>query len=202
MTILAITDALTKLKIDPSWAEPLVEVFHRYEINTPARQAAFIGQCAHESAGFKTLEENLNYSAEALMKTWPSRFPTMEVAQQYARNPEKIANRVYGGRMGNGTEETGDGWLYHGRGLIQLTGKDNYMLASDALREDFIHSPDLVLAPRWAALTAGWYWNKRQLNKEADAKDYTSMTKKINGGTIGLDDRIAHIKHAQEVLTA
>ena len=202
MTILALTETLTKLKIDPSWAEPLAEVFQRYEINTPERQAAFIGQCAHESANFKTLEENLNYSAEALMKTWPSRFPTMEVAKQYARNPEKIANKVYGGRMGNGTEETGDGWLYHGRGLIQLTGKDNYTLAGDALNMDFIHSPDYVLVPKYAALTAGWYWNKRQLNKEADAKDYTGMTKKINGGTIGLDDRIAHIKHAQEVLTA
>ena len=202
MTILALTETLTKLKIDPSWAEPLTEVFHRYEINTPARQAAFIGQCAHESMNFKTLEENLNYSAEALMKTWPSRFPTMEIAKQYARNPEKIANKVYGGRMGNGTEETGDGWLYHGRGLIQLTGKDNYTLASDALGMDFVHSPDYILVPKYAALTAGWYWNKRQLNKEADAKDYTAMTKKINGGTIGLDDRIAHIQHAQEALTA
>lgn len=202
MTILALTQTLTALKIGPEWAEPLAEVFQRYEINTPTRQAAFIGQCAHESANFKVLEENLNYSAEALMRVWPSRFPTLEVAQQYARNPEKIANRVYGGRMGNGTEETGDGWLYHGRGLIQLTGKDNYTLAGDALGQDFIHSPDLVLAPRWAALTAGWYWNKRQLNKEADAKDFVAMTKKINGGTIGLDDRIAHINHAQAVMTA
>ena len=202
MTILALTETLTKLKIDPMWAEPLAEAFHRYEINTPVRQAAFIGQCAHESANFTRLEENLNYSAEALMRTWPSRFPTMEVAQQYARNPEKIANRVYGGRMGNGPEETGEGWLYHGRGLIQLTGKDNYTLAGDALQQDFIYSPDLVLAPRWSVLTAGWYWNKRQLNKEADANDFTAMTKKINGGTIGLDDRIAHIKHAQEVLMA
>jgi putative chitinase len=200
MTILSLTEALTKLKIDPVWAEPLAEVFHRYEINTPERQAAFIGQCAHESGNFKTLEENLNYSAESLMKVWPSRFPTMEAAKPYHRNPEKIANKVYGGRMGNGPEETGDGWLYHGRGLIQLTGKDNYMLASDALSMDFIHSPDYVLVPKYAALTAGWYWNKRSLNKEADAKDYTAMTKKINGGVIGLDDRIKHITHALEVL--
>jgi putative chitinase len=202
MTILALTDTLTKLKIDPSWAEPLAEVFHRYEINTPERQAAFIGQCAHESMNFTRLEENMNYSAEGLMKTWPSRFPTLESAKPYHRNPEKIANKVYAGRMGNGPEETGEGWLYHGRGLIQLTGKDNYTLAGDALNMDFIHSPDYVLVPKYAALTAGWFWNKRQLNKEADAKDYTGMTKKINGGTIGLDDRIAHIKHAQEVLTA
>lgn len=202
MTILALTETLTKLKIDPKWAEPLLEVFHRYEVNTPARQAAFIGQCAHESANFRTLQENLNYSAEALMKTWPGRFPTLEAAQPYHRNPEKIANKVYGGRMGNGTEETGDGWKYRGRGVIQLTGKDNYLMASDAMREDFLNNPDLVLEPRWAALTAGWYWNKRNLNKEADAGDFTSMTKKINGGTIGLNDRIAHIQHAQEVLSA
>lgn len=194
--------ALAKLKIDVKWLEPLEETFHRYEINTPARQAAFIGQCAHESANFTKLEENMNYSAEGLMKTWPSRFPTKEAAQPYHRNPEKIANKVYGGRMGNGTEETGEGWLYHGRGIIQLTGKDNYTMAGDALQQDFIHSPDLVLAPRWSALTAGWYWNKRQLNKEADAKDYLNMTKKINGGVIGLDDRIAHIQHAQSVMTA
>ena len=199
---MSLANTLAKLKIDVQWVEPLEEVFHRYEINTPSRQAAFIGQCAHESANFRTLQENLNYSAEALMKTWPSRFPTLEAAQPYHRNPEKIANKVYGGRMGNGTEETGDGWLYHGRGLIQLTGKDNYTLAGDALGMDFVHSPDYVLVPKYAALTAGWYWNKRQLNKEADAKDYTAMTKKINGGTIGLDDRIAHIRHAQEVLTA
>lgn len=200
--MMSLANTLAKLKINLDWVEPLEEVFRRYEINTPARQAAFIGQCAHESGNFTRLEEGLNYSAEGLMKTWPGRFPTLEIAKQYARNPEKIANKVYGGRMGNGTEETGDGWLYHGRGLIQLTGKDNYMLASDSLREDFIHSPDLILAPRWAAMTAGWYWNKRNLNKEADAKDFIGMTKKINGGTIGLDDRIAHIQHAQEAMTA
>jgi len=200
--MMSLANTLAKLKIDVQWVEPLEEVFHRYEINTPERQAAFIGQCAHESMNFTRLEENMNYSAEALMKTWPSRFPTLEVAQKYARNPEKIANKVYGGRMGNGTEETGDGWLYHGRGLIQLTGKDNYTLAGDALNMDFIHSPDYVLVPKYAALTAGWFWNKRNLNKEADAKDFTGMTKKINGGVLGLDDRIAHIQHAQSVLTA
>ena len=199
---MSLANTLSKLKISVDWVEPLEEVFHRYEINTPERQAAFIGQCAHESMNFTKLEENMNYSAEGLMKTWPSRFPTLESAKPYHRNPEKIANKVYAGRMGNGPEETGEGWLYHGRGLIQLTGKDNYTLAGDALNMDFIHSPDYVLVPKYAALTAGWFWNKRNLNKEADAKDFTGMTKKINGGTIGLDDRIAHIKHAQEVLTA
>ena len=200
--MMSLANTLSKLKISVDWVEPLEEVFHRYEINTPERQAAFIGQCAHESMNFTKLEENMNYSAEGLMKTWPSRFPTLESAKPYHRNPEKIANKVYAGRMGNGPEETGEGWLYHGRGLIQLTGKDNYTLAGDALGMDFVHSPDYVLVPKYAALTAGWYWNKRGLNKEADAKDFTGMTKKINGGTIGLDDRIAHIKHAQEVLTA
>jgi putative chitinase len=200
--MMSLANTLAKLKISVDWVEPLEEVFHRYEINTPERQAAFIGQCAHESMNFTKLEENMNYSAEGLMKTWPSRFPTLESAKPYHRNPEKIANKVYAGRMGNGPEETGEGWLYHGRGLIQLTGKDNYTLAGDALNMDFIHSPDYVLVPKYAALTAGWFWNKRNLNKEADAKDFTGMTKKINGGTIGLDDRIAHIKHAQEVLTA
>lgn len=199
--MMSLANALAKLKIAIDWAEPLEEVFQRYEINTPLRQAAFIGQCAHESANFKTLEENLNYSAEGLMRVWPSRFPTLEAAQPYHRNPEKIANKVYGGRMGNGTEETGDGWLYHGRGLIQLTGKDNYKMAGDALGMDFVHSPDYVLVPKYAALTAGWFWNKRGLNKEADAKDYTAMTKKINGGVIGLDDRIKHINHALDALT-
>ena len=199
---MSFANTLAKLKISVDWVEPLQEVFQRYEINTPARQAAFIGQCAHESMNFTQLQENLNYSAEGLMKTWPSRFPTLEAAKPYHRNPEKIANKVYAGRMGNGLEDSGEGWLYHGRGLIQLTGKDNYTLAGDALGMDFIHSPDYVLVPKYAALTAGWYWNKRQLNKEADARDYTNMTKKINGGVIGLADRVAHIEHAQAVMTA
>jgi len=195
-------EQLKELKIDEQWLEPLNEAFHRYEINTPLRMAAFIGQCAHESGNFKTLQENLNYSAEGLCRVWPSRFPALESAQPYHRNPDKIANKVYGGRMGNGTEETGEGSLYKGRGLIQLTGKDNYRLASDALGEDFVSSPDLVCGPKYAVLTAAWYWNKRGLNKEADAKDYTTMTKKINGGTVGLADRIRHIEHALEVLQA
>lgn len=193
-------EQLEKLHIAEEWLEPLNEAMQRYEINTPLRMAAFIGQCAHESGNFKTLQENLNYSAEGLCRVWPSRFPSLEAAQPYHRNPDKIANKVYGGRMGNGTEETEEGSLYKGRGLIQLTGKDNYTLCGDALGMDFIHSPDLVLAPKYAALSAAWYWNKRDLNKEADAEDYTSMTKKINGGSIGLADRIRHIEHALEVL--
>jgi putative chitinase len=193
-------DQLKEMHIDPVWLEPLTAAFQRFDISTPERQAAFIGQCAHESGNFKTLQENLNYSAKGLHATWPSRFPSEEAAQPFHRNPEKIANKVYSGRMGN-TEE-GDGWKYRGRGLIQLTGKDNYRLASDALGVDFVANPDLVLTKEYAALTAAWYWNKRGLNKEADAKDFTGMTKKINGGTIGLADRVAHINTALNVLTA
>jgi putative chitinase len=193
-------DQLAKLRIAPEWAEPLNDVFNRYEINTPLRMAAFIGQCAHESGNFRLLIENLNYSAEGLCKVWPSRFPTLESAQPYARNPDKIANKVYGGRMGNGTEETGEGSLYKGRGLIQLTGKDNYRMASDALGVDLVSSPDLVCGPKYACLTAGWFWNKRGLNKEADAKDYDGMTKKINGGYNHLEERKAKIIAALAVL--
>ena len=190
---------LKSLDIDEEWFEPLTETFFRYEINTPKRQAAFIGQCQHESNNFRTLKENLNYSAEALCRVWPTRFASIEEAQPYNRNPEKIANKVYSGRLGN--TDIGDGWKYIGRGLIQITGKQNYTLAGDALRADFLRMPDLVLQPRYAALTAGWYWNKRNLNKEADESDYETMTRKINGGLIGLVDRIKHIKVALTILT-
>jgi putative chitinase len=193
-------EQLAKLNISLEWLQPLNDVFNRYEINTPLRMAAFIGQCAHESGNFKLLIENLNYSAEGLCKVWPSRFPTLQSAQTYARNPDKIANKVYGGRMGNGTEETGEGSLYKGRGLIQLTGKDNYRMASDALGENFVSNPNLVCSPKYACLTAGWFWNKRGLNKEADLKDYDGMTKKINGGLNHLEERKAKIAKALAIL--
>ena len=193
-------DQLIEMHIDPSWLDPLTSAFERFEINTPERQAAFIGQCAHESANFKTLQENLNYSAKGLTATWPSRFPSEDAAQPFHRQPEKIANKVYSGRMGNLDE--GDGWKYRGRGLIQLTGKDNYRLASDALGVDFVKDPDLVLTKEYAALTAAWFWDKSRLNAFADANDIEGMTKKINGGIIGLDDRKKHIAHALEVLGA
>lgn len=193
-------EQLAKLNIDSEWLEPLNDTFQRYDITTPLRMAAFIGQCHHETGGFNTLQENLNYSTAGLCKTWPSRFPTLEDAQPYNRNPDMIANKVYSGRMGN--TEDGDGALYIGRGCIQLTGKTSYTLAGDALGVDFMHSPDLVAIPKYAALTAGWFWNKRGLNKEADAKDYEGMTKKINGGVIGLDDRVSKINAALSVLNA
>jgi len=192
------SEQLAKLGIDPKWLDPLNETFEKYEINTPKRQACFIGQCMHESGGFKFLKENLNYSAKALMATWPSRFPDADIAEKYARQPEKIANKVYSGRMGN--TEDGDGAKYIGRGLIQLTGKDNYKAFGDAIGEDLVANPQLVEEPRYAALSAGWFFNKRNLNALADVMDITTLTVRINGGKIGIDDRIAKINKALDIL--
>lgn len=191
-------DQLDKLGIDHKWLDPLNETFQKYDINTPKRQACFIGQCMHESGGFRLTKENLNYSASSLMKTWPSRFPDMDTAEKYEHNPVKIASKVYAGRMGNITPE--DAGMYIGRGLIQLTGKDNYKTASDALNEDLLANPQLVEEPRYAALTAGWFWNKKGLNALADSNDIETMTKRINGGTLGLDDRKAKINMALNAL--
>lgn len=191
-------DQLQKLGIDAKWEEPLNEVFAKYDINTPLRQAAFIGQCQHESGNFKFLKENLNYSAKALMATWPSRFTSMEMALEFERKPEKIANKVYSGRMGN--TEDGDGGKYIGRGLIQTTGKENYTHCGEALGIDLVAEPELLEQPKYAALSAGWFWNKKNLNSLADAKDYKTMTQRINGGTLGLDDRLHHIEKAVQLL--
>ncbi len=193
-------EQLQALGIDLKWLDPLNEVFTKYDISTPLRQASFIGQCAHESANFKTLEENLNYKPEALMRVWPSRFPDLPTAMKYAHNPEAIANKVYGGRMGNGVEETGDGWKYHGRGLIQLTGRENYDNCGKAIGVDLINQPGLLAQPNLAAMSAGHFWNKKGLNALADASDFETMTKRINGGLIGLEDRKAKIAKALSVL--
>ena len=192
------SEQLTALGIDSKWLEPLEEAFAKYDISTPKRQAAFIGQCQHESGNFKTLQENLNYSAEGLMKTWPSRFPTKELADQYARNPAKIAGKVYNGRLGNTSEEEASQYL--GRGLIQLTGKENYANCGLAIGVDLLANPTLLLEPRYAAMSAAWFWGKRGLNSLADTSDYETMTKRINGGLIGLDDRKAKIAKAEQVL--
>jgi putative chitinase len=189
---------LLALSIEGKWFEPLQETFEKYQINTPKRQACFIGQTMHESGGYKFLRENLNYSAKALMATWPSRFPDADTAEKFERNPSAIANKVYGGRMGN--TEDGDGAKYIGRGLIQLTGKDNYRAFGEAIGEDLLSTPELVEQPRYAALSAGWFWNKRGLNALADAMDITTLTVRINGGKIGIDDRIAKINKALDVL--
>jgi len=191
-------EQLIALGIDPKWLKPLEDAFAKYEINTPQRQASFIGQCAHESANFKILQENLNYSAEGLMKTWPSRFPTKDIADQYARNPAKIAGKVYNGRLGNTSEE--EAAKYLGRGLIQLTGKENYEHCGSSIGVDLLSNPDLLGTPEYAALSAGWFWAKRGLNALADVQDYDTMTKRINGGLIGLDDRKAKIAKAISVL--
>ena len=191
-------EQLQALKIDSKWLEPLNDTLEKYQINTPQRMACFIGQCQHESGNFTLLQENLNYSADALMRVWPSRFPSLEEANKYHRNPEKIANKVYGGRMGN--TEDGDGWLYRGRGIKQLTGKENYRNCGNGLGVDLVANPDLLLEPKYACLSAGWYWNKHNLNALADKEDYELLTKRINGGLIGHDDRMKRIRHAQSVL--
>jgi putative chitinase len=193
---------LEKLHIGEQWVDALNETFERFGIVTHAQQASFIGQCGHECGNFKVLEENLNYRAETLMKLWKSRFPTIEIANEYSRNPKKIANKVYASRMGNRDESSGDGFRFRGRGCIQLTGHANYFHAGKACGEDFVMNPDLVATPKYAAMTAGWFWNTHKLNQYADARDYVTMTKKINGGTIGLADRQKHIAHALEVLIA
>jgi putative chitinase len=189
---------LLALGIDGKWLEPLLETFEKYDISTPKRQAYFIGQCMHESGGFKQLKENLNYSAKGLMATWPSRFPDMDTAEKYERNPEKIANKVYAGRMGN--TEDGDGAKYIGRGLIQLTGKENYANCGNAIGVDLVANPDLLSTPKYAALSAGWFWNKKGLNAFADADDIDTITKRINGGLIGLADRKAKVEMVSKYL--
>ena len=195
-------EQLKKMHIDPVWVEPLNETFARFDISTPLRQASFIGQAGHESGNFTKLSEGLSYSAERLMVIWPKRFPNMEIAQKYARNPKALANNVYANRMGNRDEASGDGFRFAGAGLFQLTGHSNFYHAGQALGEDFVMQPELVKTPRFAALTAGWFWSTHNLNKFADIRDFTMMTKKINGGTIGLNDRIKHINHALDVLNS
>ena len=189
---------LSLIGIADSWENALNTVFDKYDISTPLRKAAFIGQCAHESSNFRVLQENLNYSAQALAQLFPSRFPTMDMAIAYNRNPEKIANKLYNGRMGN--TEDGDGWAFRGRGLIQITGRDMYSTVGDAMGLDLISNPDLLLDPDNAAMSAGWFWNKKGLNALADAKNYEEMTKRINGGLNGLADRITRINNALVVV--
>ena len=193
-------EQLQTLGIDAKWFKPLNDTFAKYGIDTPSRQAAFIGQCAHESGNFRILEENLNYSAARLMAVWPSRFPSLDVAEQYANNPEKLANKIYSGRMGNGNEESGEGYAYRGRGLIQMTGKEAYANCGSGLGMDFIGDPNWLVDPKYATLSAGWFWNKKGLNALADSGDIETMTKRINGGLIGLEDRKAKIAKAREIL--
>jgi putative chitinase len=184
------------------WIEAFDQLLPDYEINTPKRVAAFIAQCAHESGGFKFLKENLNYKAESLMKTFPKYFSDKDTANAYAKQPVKIANRVYANRMGNGDEASGDGYRYCGRGLIQLTGKSNYSWFAASLEISPDEASEYLETFEGAAQSACWFWENNNLNVEADAGDIKKMTKKINGGYIGLDDRIKHYEHALHILGA
>ena len=178
-------------------------VMEKFQINTPLRLAHFLAQCGHESGGFRLTKENLNYSAKGLMGIFKKYFPTEALAKQYERKPEKIANKVYGNRMGNGAEATGDGAKFCGRGYIQLTGKDNYTAFGKSINEDIAANPTWV-AEKYALLSAAWFFSKNGLHKLADggATDavVTSITKRVNGGTIGLPDRIKHFKEYHALL--
>ena len=174
----------------------------KFQINTPLRLAHFLAQCGHESGGFRAVQENLNYSADGLKKIFPKYFPG-NLSESYARQPQKIAARVYGGRMGNGVESTGEGFKFRGRGYIQLTGKDNYTAFGKAINEDVLSNPDLV-SSKYALLSAAWFFSKNGLHKMADAGAtdvvVTNITKRVNGGTIGLSDRIKHFKEYYSLL--
>ena len=187
------------------WCEALNKILPDYDINTPQREAAFLAQCAHESGNFTALQENLNYRAVTLRKVFPKYFPTDAIAEQYASQPNKaelIANRVYANRMGNGDEASGDGYRYCGRGLIQLTGKSNYQAFADSIEMNIEDVPAFLETFEGAIQSACWFWESNNLNQYADKDDILTMTKRINGGTIGLEDRIKQYEHAKLVLGA
>jgi len=184
------------------WTDALNKILPDYGIDTPQRVAAFVAQAAHESGNFTALHENLNYRAVTLRKVFPKYFPTDEMATQYAQQPEKIANRVYANRMGNGPEESGDGFRYCGRGLIQLTGQQNYQNFADSIETPLEQIPDFLQTFEGAVQSACWFWENNNLNQYADTDDILTMTKRINGGTIGLEDRKKHYEHAKHVFGA
>ena len=200
------SDQLKQMHIDPSLADAFNETFERFGILTPLQQASWIGQCGHECGNFKIMEENLNYRAATLLKLFPKTPKrawgfTPEEAAAYEKQPRKIANRIYGNRMGNRDEASGDGFRFRGSGFLQLTGHSNFFHAGKALGVDFVMQPELVRTPKYAAQTAGWFWQTQKLNQYADSREFVTMTKRINGGTIGLDDRIMHINQALDVLS-
>ena len=182
------------------WHSAMERCLPDYDINTPQRVAAFMAQCGHESGNFKFLKENLKYRAASLTKVWPKYFPNMDIANQYAGNEEKIANRAYANRMGNGPEESGDGWRFCGRGLIQLTGRNNYQNFADSIETDINDIPAYLATFEGAVQSACWFWETNKLNQWADKGDMLTLTKRINGGTLGLDDRIKHYQHALHVM--
>ena len=196
---------LEKLKghIPDSVIAQLPDTIAKFELNTPLRLAHFLAQAGHESGGFKAVNENLNYGAKGLLTTFKKYFPDEAKAKLYERKPEKIANLVYGNRMGNGPEPSGEGWKYRGRGYIQLTGKSNYTAFDAVVTESIVNNPDLV-ATKYPLLSAAWFFHKNGLHKIADkgATDavVTEVTKRVNGGTIGLADRIKHFKEYYALL--
>jgi putative chitinase len=182
------------------FCEPLNKAMEEFSIDNPKRQAMFLAQCAHESGMFSAVSENLNYKAETLVKVFHKYFPDLDAANDYAKQPEKIANKVYGNRMGNGDEESGDGYRYRGRGLIQLTGKNNYTACGEGLGMDLHENSDYLSTPEGAARSAGWFWDNNDINSDADEDDIVKATKIINGGTIGLEERKALWEKALQVL--
>jgi len=194
-----VDEAIPRNPYVSQWYEAISSILPEYEINTPQRVAAFLAQCAHESGGFVFLKENLNYKAASLRKVFPKYFPDDATAAAYANKPERIANRVYANRMGNGDEASGDGWRYCGRGLIQLTGKDNYTFFAASLDIPVEEASEYLQTFEGAVQSACFFWEQNNLNKWADAGDILTLTKRINGGTIGLEDRIKHYEHALHI---
>lgn len=182
--------------------ETFSNVLPKYEITTVERVAAFLAQCGHESADFTVLKENLNYSAEGLTKVFPKRFPSLAVAQPYNRNPEKIANKIYSDRMGNGSEASGEGYKFRGRGAIQLTGKENYSKFAKSIDQSLDEAVSYCETLDGAIESACWFWKTNNLNALADKTDIVALTKRINGGTIGLEDRKHHFENNLIVLSA
>ena len=206
ITLEKLVAAGVKANVAETWLPFVQQACERYQINTKNQEAAFIAQCAHESGGFTMLEENLNYRASTMAACWPNRFGVKnpdgtwakdakgarisnKFAQALERKPEMIANVVYASRMANGPTESGEGWKYRGRGLKQLTGKDNYTRCGAAIGADLVNEPDLLLNPKYAALSAAWFWSVNKCGPLAESGDFVGLTKKINGGTIGLEDR-------------
>jgi putative chitinase len=193
---------IPKNKYVEYWHDALQQLLPQYQIDTPQRMAAFLAQCAHESGGFVFIKENLNYRWQSLRKTFPKYFPTDQLAQQYEKQPERIANRVYANRMGNGAEESGDGWRFCGRGLIQVTGRDNYSWFAASLEISPEEASEYMETFEGAAQSACWFWETNNLNQWADRGDILTLTKRINGGTIGLEDRQKHYQHALHIFGA
>jgi putative chitinase len=195
-------DMIPKNPYVDQWFEAISEILPEYEITTPQRVAAFLAQCAHESGGFVFLKENLNYKAASLRRVFPKYFPDDAIAARYAGKGEMIANRVYANRMGNGPEESGDGFRYCGRGLIQLTGKNNYTFFAGSLDIPVEEASEYLQTFEGAVQSACFFWEQNKLNQWADAGDILTLTKRINGGTIGLEDRIKHYEHALHIFGA